>query len=715
MELNDRIEHILRLLIKQGGVPVRVPFLAEKTGVSERTIRNDLELIDDELSSYEGLHLVRKPGTGIWIEGDIETFDRTRHKNEADRAERFHSQRERVDWIIFKLVTLDCPILLKEIEATLRISHSSIQRDVELVEERLESVGLTLERKRSEGLWVTGDEWTIRKTLFEILESLVGPMDLNELTQVQLPGIYQYSIPDFKAFSHAIPNMVTVLNTSKLQLTHKSTKNIIVHLLIVWIRRGEDGRLSMDDTDRVPLSDSNEDFKALAGELFSILRQTDPKIGREEMDYVILHLLSSRYTARDADTPFNLKEEEVVARMIMVAGSFMGIDFTRDRLLRQGLLNHIHSMRYRIEYGIPVERPEPVYIEELYPGIKAATLASIQVAETFFKIEIPEDETIFLALYFGAAIERREPKVHFRDLRTLIICETGLGTSQILQERLTRFLPNLKIVRIANRHDALQGGDETIDFFITTVPIKKERTDKPVISVNAIPDYTDILTIQSLMTDILSEQEASTSNYSGDIIAIARKHGLDNKAFNREITQYLEKTGIQAQKKNLSEAPAKSGLLGLLPENRIAFTGDPLDWRQATHTAAGLLETGGCVRAKYKDAIIDTILENGPYMVIAPHVALLHAKPEAGAMRPGMALLVSREGVTFNKRAFDPVHLIFAFSATDDHSHLRALSELLSLISEPRTVEAMKSLDGPAALRQHLASNIKTDKRGDPK
>ncbi|WP_044327437.1 PTS sugar transporter subunit IIA, partial [Citrobacter amalonaticus] len=58
---------------------------------------------------------------------------------------------------------------------------------------------------------------------------------------------------------------------------------------------------------------------------------------------------------------------------------------------------------------------------------------------------------------------------------------------------------------------------------------------------------------------------------------------------------------------------------------------DAKDWRQAVEIAARPLITFGAAQPDYVDGIIDNTLNWGPYYVIAPGIALPHARPEQGA------------------------------------------------------------------------------------
>lgn len=46
-----------------------------------------------------------------------------------------------------------------------------------------------------------------------------------------------------------------------------------------------------------------------------------------------------------------------------------------------------------------------------------------------------------------------------------------------------------------------------------------------------------------------------------------------------------------------------------------------------------LLEKSGAIEPRYIDAMINTVKEIGPYIVIAPGIAMPHARPEAGAKK----------------------------------------------------------------------------------
>ncbi len=98
------------------------------------------------------------------------------------------------------------------------------------------------------------------------------------------------------------------------------------------------------------------------------------------------------------------------------------------------------------------------------------------------------------------------------------------------------------------------------------------------------------------------------------------------------------------------------------------------DWEAAVRTAGVLLVDAGYVSPNYIEAMINAVHEMGPYMVLAPGLALAHARPEDGVLKMGISLVTLAAPVNFGSEANDPVALVIAFGGTDHKSHLGLLN-----------------------------------------
>lgn len=123
-------------------------------------------------------------------------------------------------------------------------------------------------------------------------------------------------------------------------------------------------------------------------------------------------------------------------------------------------------------------------------------------------------------------------------------------------------------------------------------------------------------------------------------------------------------------------------LNGLINENLIRLGIEASDWQEAVRKSAQPLLEEGKITAQYIDAIIENVKEAGPYIVITPHVALPHARPESGALQSAIGIATLVTPVEFGNAENDPVKYLFCLSATDNNSHLAALADLAALLEE---------------------------------
>ena len=136
-------------------------------------------------------------------------------------------------------------------------------------------------------------------------------------------------------------------------------------------------------------------------------------------------------------------------------------------------------------------------------------------------------------------------------------------------------------------------------------------------------------------------------------------------------------------------------LANYLPAAHIQRVAQVADWQAALHLCAAPLRAGGFITPAYVDAIIATHEKIGPYYVLAPQIALAHARPEDGALRQGLALLVLEQPVAFHSTENDPVDLVWMFCATDHKAHLLDNAATLAAIRAAKDAPAIAALAAP--------------------
>ena len=138
-------------------------------------------------------------------------------------------------------------------------------------------------------------------------------------------------------------------------------------------------------------------------------------------------------------------------------------------------------------------------------------------------------------------------------------------------------------------------------------------------------------------------------------------------------------------------------LANYLPAAHIQRVAEVADWQAALHLCAAPLRAGGFITPAYVDAIIATHEKIGPYYVLAPQIALAHARPEDGALRQGLALLVAGAAGRFHSSETTRSTLVWMFCATDHKAHLSMLAALAELLDNAATLAAIRAAkDAPA-------------------
>ncbi len=128
----------------------------------------------------------------------------------------------------------------------------------------------------------------------------------------------------------------------------------------------------------------------------------------------------------------------------------------------------------------------------------------------------------------------------------------------------------------------------------------------------------------------------------------------------------------------------------LLNESTIMLQAEVESWEGAGIKAGELLFKNGFVEQDYIERMIEAVNDFGPYIVIAPGIALFHARPEESVKEVCLSMVTLKTPVEFGAGDKDPVDLIFAFAAIDDNSHLKAISELMKILQDDQLVSNIR-------------------------
>jgi len=97
--------------------------------------------------------------------------------------------------------------------------------------------------------------------------------------------------------------------------------------------------------------------------------------------------------------------------------------------------------------------------------------------------------------------------------------------------------------------------------------------------------------------------------------------------------------------------------------------------------------------------------EHGPYIVVAPGLALAHARPGPEVVTDGLAVVTLAEPVPFGHPYNDPVRVVLGVAAASNESHLQAVASLANIFNDSDAVARLADAGSADEVRSILGDD----------
>lgn len=128
----------------------------------------------------------------------------------------------------------------------------------------------------------------------------------------------------------------------------------------------------------------------------------------------------------------------------------------------------------------------------------------------------------------------------------------------------------------------------------------------------------------------------------------------------------------------------------IMDKENIRLNVEAKNWKEAIRESGKILKDNGYIGEQYIEDMINAIEELGPYIVIAPHIAMAHARPSGDVLKDGISLATLKEPVEFGNEDNDPVDLVFSLCAKSPQSHLKVLEYLAKVLEDESKVHILR-------------------------
>ena len=123
-----------------------------------------------------------------------------------------------------------------------------------------------------------------------------------------------------------------------------------------------------------------------------------------------------------------------------------------------------------------------------------------------------------------------------------------------------------------------------------------------------------------------------------------------------------------------------------LPESAIVLAAEAADWRAAVTLAGEALTRSGSAEPGYSGEMIRMIEQNGPYVVIAPGLALAHARPGPEVIADGLSIVTLASPVNFGHPHNDPVSVVLGLAIASTDTHLAAVAAVANVFNDSSAI-----------------------------
>ncbi|NEG69909.1 PTS sugar transporter subunit IIA [Bifidobacterium sp. BRDM6] len=141
-----------------------------------------------------------------------------------------------------------------------------------------------------------------------------------------------------------------------------------------------------------------------------------------------------------------------------------------------------------------------------------------------------------------------------------------------------------------------------------------------------------------------------------------------------------------------------------LPDEAFALDVEAADWRDAIRLAGRGLVNAGFTTDAYTDEMIGTVEKMGPYIVIAPGLALAHSRPSDAVLNTGLSWVRLSTPVEFGNKNNDPVSLVIGLAGRDENEHIEVMSAIASALTSKDKTAALADAKTPDDIRRVLGA-----------
>ncbi len=326
-----------------------------------------------------------------------------------------------------------------------------------------------------------------------------------------------------------------------------------------------------------------------------------------------------------------------------------------------GLLLHLQATISRAKNQQIIENPLLEDVRVTSGLLYELVSQEMKKFSTKHELEFSEHEIAYVVMHVSLLLQSQHQLQ--APIKIAIVCQFGVATSKLLLARIHALLPNHNLSGpfSISEFQALKN-NELFDYVITTTPLS--------------------LSNELVVSPILTNNDVSLIETT-----------IWNTTYWKQCDSLINTYRLHQQE--------KLSLRSLVKKRHIIYTNKELSYKAAIALAASGLLEDHIIEQSYIDKMIWAVETLGPYMVILPQVAFVHAAYDDGVNKNGISLLRLSQAIDFGERNAVQVKAIFVIASK--------VKEDMGLLKLVKILEANNNLQ---TLLSSVDSNEIVEMRG---
>ncbi|QOS80692.1 BglG family transcription antiterminator [Paenibacillus sp. JNUCC31] len=645
--------------------------IAVAVKVSTRTVHRELQMIEQWLEPL-GMKLEKKSGTGVRIDPGSDDLAVLRQQLELNEYVEFTPEERKLFMLCILLDEAE-PVKLLALASDLKVTVSTASNDLDDLEPRILQAGLKLVRRRGYGVKINGSEIAHRMAISALALEYLDESDLfgrhveQGVSKVNSKLLGMIGHKDVLTIENALwqPDIDWLENIPERQYMKLL---IQLSVAVVRIRKGfgigrslhqdnKNGGYLLDGEKKVP--------EYLASRLCGVLSaQLGLEFAKEEQAYfhrLLIEIEQSIHSSRllPIDDLVLLDMVRSLTDRMQEKTHYL---FHEDRLLREGLIAHMEPVLERMEGRQHIRNPLLQQIRKDYESLFEDVKEAVQLA--WPNTDVPDEEIGFLVMHFGASIERL--RVLKREVRAVVVCTSGIGSSRMLSSRLSKEIPEIRIVDSVSWYEAARIPKAEYDLVLSTVDLPMDKHQYYKVS------------------PLLTAEESERLRHFIRTTTLQREHSPPPEAVSRTTGRIADPVGLEA---TLIEIVQIIGKFQVFP-----LDNQEIGFYETANAMCNVLHQSGVLNNPEEIArLLEEREAVGSQKIPGTSLALFHTRSD-GIYRPSITLFQLSEPLL--RTPEDPAgvsHVLLMLGPRElSKESLEVLSEISALLLQEEMIALLE-------------------------